>query len=458
MKEKLETFFELSARGTTVGREVLAGLTTFMTMAYILFVNPSILGLVTDREGVTLDRGAVMTSTALVAAAASAAMGIFGRIPLALAAGMGLNAFVAFQLVGAMKLSWREAMGVVVVEGLVIAVLVLTGFREAVMRALPDGIKRAVAVGIGLFLTLIGLVNAGFVTKPGAGPVPVQLGADGHLTGWSILVFVLGFFFTAVLVVRRVRAAFLLGILWTTLLAIVVNALTGGATWSHGVASLPARLVAAPDTSLVGAFSFGFFARLGAVAAALTVLSVMLSDFFDTMGTVVAVGRQAELLDADGHPPRARAILLVDSLAAAAGGAAGASSATSYIESASGVAAGGRTGLTAVVVGLCFLACAVLSPLAGIVPAQATAPTLVLVGLLMMREVGHLPWDDPAHAIPAFLCVVVMPFTYSITNGIGAACISHVVLAAACGRARDVHPLLWVVAGAFLVHFVPWTA
>lgn len=450
----IERMFELTRRGTDLRTEVVAGVTTFMTMAYILFLNPSILGDVVDAAGTRLDRAAVMTSTALVAALSTAAMGLFGRLPLALAAGMGLNAVVAYQLVGGMRLTWPEAMGVIVAEGTVIAALVLTGFREAVLRALPDAVKRAVAIGIGLFLVFIGLVNAGVVTRRQAGPVPVQLGTDGHLSGWPVLVFVLGFFLTSVLLVRRVRAAFVLGILGTTALAVVVNGATGGTAWKiPGVAQIPSSVVAAPDLSLLGAVSFGFVAKLGAATAALTVLSVMLSDFFDSMGTIMAVGEQARLLDEQGQVPRARAVLLVDSLAAVAGGLASASSATSYIESGAGVAAGGRTGLTALVCAACFGLSLVLSPLAAVVPAEATAPTLVLVGLLMMRDVGALPWHEPAEAIPAFLAVVVMPFTYSITNGIGAAIVAHAVLALARGRAGEVHPLLWGCAGAFLVHF-----
>lgn len=450
----LDAWFGLTARGTTVGREAVAGVTTFMTMAYILFVNPSLLGLVRDRDGTALPFAAVMTSTALVAGLATIAMGLLGRVPLALAAGMGLNAVVTFQLVGGLKLTWPEAMGVVVTEGLVIAGLVVTGFREAVLRALPDAIKRSVAVGIGLFLAFIGLVNAGFVTKPGApGTPPVQLGDGAHLAGWPVALFLLGLLLTVFLLVRRVRGAFVLGILGTTALALLVNGVRAGSVWEAPVATLPTALFAAPDLSLVGQFSFGFVARLGAATAALTVLSLMLSDFFDTMGTVVAVGRQAGFVDARGDIPQARPILLVDSLAAALGGAASASSATTYIESASGVAEGGRTGLTSVVTGVCFLLAMAFSPLAAVVPKEATAPVLVLVGLLMLSEIGSLPWSDPAEALPPFLAMIVMPFTYSITNGIGAAVVAHGVLALLRGTWREVHPLLWVCAVAFVIHF-----
>ena len=451
----LDAWFDLKGRGTTVGREVVAGVTTFMTMAYILFVNPLILGAVPDGTGATLPFAAVMTSTALVAGLMTIAMGLVANVPLALAAGMGLNAVVAFQLVAALKLPWPEAMGVVVAEGLLIAGLVATGFREAVLRALPDAIKRAVAIGIGLFLAFIGLVNAGFVTRPPVGsPVPVQLGDGAHLVGWPMAVFLLGFLLTTALFVRRVRGAFVLGILGTTALAVAVNWLRDGTVFTApGMARIPTALVAAPDLSLVGQFSFGFVARLGWTTAALTVLSLMLSDFFDTMGTVVAVGRQAGFLDTKGEVPQARSILLIDSLAAALGGAASASSATTYIESASGVAEGGRTGLTSVVTGLCFLLAMAFSPLAAVVPPQATAPVLVLVGLLMLSEIGALPWGEPADALPPFLAMIVMPFTYSITNGIGAAVVAHVVLAVVRGRWRELHPLLWVCAVAFIIHF-----
>lgn len=452
MKEWLGRRFRLSQRGTTVRTELLAGATTFMTMGYILFANPSILCGVTDSAGQTLAPAAVLTSTALAAALMTAAMGLVADVPLALAAGMGLNAVVAFGLVKSLGLTWPEAMGVVVAEGLLIALLVLTGLREAVFKALPDPLKRGIAVGIGLFLCLIGLVNAGVVTGQ-TGVPPVRLGADGRLHGWPVLVFVLGFLLASALLVRKVRGGFLIAILATTALAIGVNAATGWTAWPHA-ARAPADWRAVADLGLIGRFSFGFVAKLGAVSAALTVLALMLSDFFDTMGTVVAVGSRAGFVDAQGNVERVQRILLVDSLAAAAGGAAGCSSNTSYIESAAGVAEGGRTGLTALACAACFLLSTLLAPLAGVVPAEATAPVLILVGFLMLSEVGKIPWDEPLSAIPPFLAMVVMPFTYSITHGIGAAVIAHAALSALAGRGREVHPLLWGCAAAFLVHFV----
>jgi adenine/guanine/hypoxanthine permease len=441
----LDHFFGLSARGTTVRREVLAGATTFVTMAYILFVNPQILSGAAG-EGTY---GALLTSTALVAAVMTIAMGLASNLPLALASGMGLNAVVAFQLAGAMKLTFPQAMGVVVAEGLAITLLVVTGLRQAVVRSVPMNMKRAIGIGIGLFLAIIGFKNAGFVSVGGG---LLTLGQHGQLSGFPVLLFVLTLLFTAWLVARNVTGALLIGILVSTLVAVVGKAFFGAGFGPH-IADVPSALVALPDFSLVGEFSFSFVDVLGWTAAALTVFSIMLSDFFDTVGTVVAVGQEAKYLDDKGNFPRPTAVLMVDSLAAAAGGAAGASSATTFIESASGAAAGGRTGLTAVVTGLLFALCLFLSPLAGVVPPQATGAILVLVGFLMMREVRSIDWDEPTEAIPAFLTLTVMPFTYSITNGIGAGFVSFVVLKLLTGKVKEVHPLMAGAAVAFLVFF-----
>jgi AGZA family xanthine/uracil permease-like MFS transporter len=443
----LDAVFDLRGRGTTLRREVLAGATTFVTMAYILFVNPQILAGAAGPGRA----GALLTSTALVAAVMTIAMGVVSNLPLALAPGMGLNAVVAFQLVGAAHLTYPQAMGVIVAEGLVITLLVATGLRQAMVRAVPLPLKRAIGIGIGLFLAVIGFHNAGFVS---AGGGLLTLGDAGRLHGFPVALFALTLLFTAWLVARGVRGALLLGMAASTAVAILARAALGGAGFPPHVAELPGALVAAPDFSLVGGISTGFVHVLGPAAAALTVFSIMLSDFFDTVGTVVAVGQEAHYLDDRGNFPRAGAVLLVDSLAAAAGGAVGASSATTYIESASGAAAGGRTGLTSVVTGLLFALCLFLSPLPGVVPPQATGAILVLVGFLMMREVAQIRWDDAHEAIPAFLTLTVMPFTYSITNGIGAGFIAHVVLAVLAGRARAVHPLMWLAALAFVVYFV----
>ncbi len=451
---RLDAFFGLSARGTSVRTEMLAGATTFMTMAYILFVNPAILGNVTDHDGVRLPFAAVLTSTALVAAATTLAMGLLANLPLALAAGMGLNSVVAFQLVAGKQLTWPQAMGVVVAEGLVIAALVATGLRQAIVKAVPVSMKKAIGIGIGLFLAIIGLVDAGFVSRSPADPVPVALGTAGHLRGFPVVLFALTLLFTGWLVLRGVKGALLVGIAGSTAFAVAVKAIWGDAAgFAASQVVLPSSPVALPDLSLLGRFDFGFVQVLGAAAAALTVFSLMLSDFFDTVGTVVAVGQEAKFVDAEGNYPRPGTVLMIDSLAAVAGGAAGASSATTYVESAAGAAAGGRTGLASVVTALLFGACLFISPLAGVVPPQATGAVLVLVGFFMMRDVGSLPWDDAAEAIPAFLVLTVMPFTYSITNGIGAGFVSYALLKLLSGRAREVRPLLWVATAAFLVYF-----
>jgi AGZA family xanthine/uracil permease-like MFS transporter len=393
-------------------------------------------------------------------------MGVVGRYPLAVAAGLGLNGVVAFQL--AAQMSWADAMGVVVLEGLVITALVLLGVRQSIFAAVPLALKNAIAVGIGLFIAFIGFVDAGFVRRvPDAAnsPVPVGLGLGGRLVGWPTLVFVVGLLVTIVLVARRVRAAILLSIVGTTLFAIALNAAVDvGAQpanprgWSLNVPKLPDKLVSAPDFGLVGDFSLGgSFAAVGAISALLFVFTLMLADFFDTMGTVVGVGAQGDLLDDDGELPGAGPVLLVDSLAAVAGGAASASSNTTYIESAAGVGDGARTGLASVVTGLLFVAALFFTPLVSVVPYEAASPALVVVGFLLMTRVKDIPWDDYTVAIPAFLTIVLMPFTFSITNGIGAGFVSYAVIKLVSGRAREVHPLLWVVALLFLVYFgIEW--
>ena len=441
-----ERRFGLRQRNTTVRTEVVAGVTTFMTMAYILFVNPVILG----GEG-GLPFPAVLTVTALVAGVMTIAMGVFANYPFAIASGLGLNAVVAFQLVGGAGLTFPEAMGVVFTEGVLITILVLTGFREAVLNAIPLELKKAIGAGIGLFITIIGFANSGIVVPgPGAGG-PVL--SRGTIESGNVVVFVLGLLLTAFLVARRVKGALLYGIVGTTIIAIIANAIAGGALWANGIATVPSNVVAAPDFSLLGQFSFGFLAKLGLLSAVLAVFTLMLADFFDTMGTAIALGGEAGFLDERERLPGMNRVLLVDSLAAVAGGAASASSATTYIESASGISEGGRTGLASIVTGLLFLLALFFSPLAGVIPPEATAPALILVGFLMMSVVRELPWDDYAVAIPAFLTMVVMPFTYSITDGIGWGFVSYTVIKLLLGRFRDVHWMMALSSLAFLVYF-----
>src|SRR4051812_22813398 len=450
-----DRYFRITERGSTVEREVRGGFATFFTMAYIVVLNPLIIGTAKDVDGNVLGIPKVAAATALVAAVMTIAMGVIGRYPFALATGLGLNAFVTFSI--ASEMSWPDAMGLVVLEGLVITVLVLTGFRTSVFRAIPTQLKTAISVGIGLFIALIGLVDAGFVRRTGAGPVPVQLGATGELRGWPTMVFVFGLLLTSILLVRRTRGAILLGIIITTIFAIIIEAIADiGPTngWQLNVPKLPDDVVGSPDLSLLGNFSlFGGFEEVGVVAAVLLVFTLMLADFFDTMGTIVGVGAEAGLLDEEQQLPGAERVLLVDSLAAAAGGASSVSSATTYIESAAGVGEGARTGVASLVTGGLFLLALFFTPLVSIVPFEAAAPALVIVGFLLITQVKNIDFDDYTIAIPAFLTIVLMPFTYSITNGIGAGFISYVVLKTSQGRARDIHPLLWLVAALFVVYF-----
>jgi AGZA family xanthine/uracil permease-like MFS transporter len=459
-----DRYFKVTERGSTLQREVRGGFATFFTMAYIVVLNPLIIGTAKDADGQILGVPKVAAATALVAAVLTIAMGVIGRYPFALATGLGLNAFVTYSI--ASEMSWEDAMGLVVLEGLIITLLVLTGFRTSVFRAIPTQLKTAISVGIGLFIALIGLVDAGFVRRTGTGVVPVQLGATGELRGWPTLVFVFGLLLTAVLVARRTRGAILLGIIITTVVAIIVEAIgdigpsfispteSNASGWQLNVPKLPDDVVGSPDLSLLGNFSlFGGFDRVGVVAALLLVFTLMLADFFDTMGTIVGVGAEAELLDEDGQLPGAERVLLVDSLAAAAGGASSVSSATTYIESAAGVGEGARTGVASLVTGLLFLVALFFTPLVTIVPFEAASPALVIVGFLLITQVKNIDFDDYAIAIPAFLTIVLMPFTYSITNGIGAGFVSYVLLKTTQGKAREVHPLLWLVAALFVVYF-----
>jgi AGZA family xanthine/uracil permease-like MFS transporter len=453
----LDRYFRISERGSTIGREIRGGFATFFTMAYILVLNPLILGGAKDANGETLDPVQLTTATALVAAVMTVVMGVGGNLPLALAAGLGLNAVVAFQI--APLMSWDDAMGLVVLEGLLICVLVLTGLREAVMHAIPQPLKQAISVGIGLFIAFIGFVDAGFVSRiPDAAntTVPVQLGGSGTLTGWPMLVFCLGVLLTIGLLARRVKGAILISIVTMTVVAIVVDALADIETWGLTTPEWPDRIVDTPDFGLVGDFSlFGAFTapEVGVVTVVLLIFTLILSDFFDTMGTVVGISAEAGLLDDNGKVPGLSRVLLIDGAAAAAGGAASASSATSYIESAAGVGEGARTGFANFVTGGLFTLALFLTPLLTIVPLQAAAPALVAVGFLMMTQVRHIDWDRYDIAIPAFLTIAVMPFTYSITNGIGAGFLAYVVIKTVLGKAREVHWLLWGTSALFLVYF-----
>lgn len=428
----LDSFFKLSERGTSVGTEVRAGLATFLVMAYIIFVNPSILG------AAGLDPGAVAAATALVAGVLCIAMGVVANYPIAMAAGLGINAALAFGLVLGSGLSPEGAMGVIVLEGIVVTILVVVGLREAIMDAVPTSLKYAIGVGIGLFILFIGFVNGGLIA-PGDG-VPVQWvfpnSAGAALT-------LIGLVITVVLYARKVTGALVISIVLTTIIGLIM-----------GVQTMPESFTASPDFSTLGQFDLGeVFTVLGTLTALLTVFSFMLTDFFDTMGTATAIVEQAELTDEDGRIPNVGRLLLVDSIGAALGGAAGVSSNTSYIESSAGVAEGGRTGLTSVVVGILFLLSIFLAPVAGLIPAQATAPVLILVGFLMCSLIKDIDFTDFEEGMPALLAIILMPLTYSITVGIGAGFVMYVLIKAVKGKASQVPVLMWVVAAAFVVYF-----
>jgi AGZA family xanthine/uracil permease-like MFS transporter len=442
--DAIARYFKFAERGTDFATEVRAGLTTFMVMAYIIFVNPSILG-----AGLKLDFVAVAAATALVAGIMTIAMGVVGNYPFAIAAGLGLNAIVAFTL-PAKGLSADGAMGVIVIEGVVITILVLAGLREAIMDAVPLSLKRSIGVGIGLFILFIGFVNGGLIVTPPGG---VPLVGFSFPTTAPQLVFIVGLLITFGLSAMRIRGALIISILVTTAIALVVNSIYGGKAFAAG-AVIPANLVFTPTFSTIGHPDlFQVFAKLGAIAAVLTIFAIMLSDFFDTMGTVTGIAAEAGLAREDGTVPGIGRVLVVDSVAAIAGGVAGISSNTTYIESAAGVAEGGRTGFTSVVTGVLFLVAILLAPIAGIIPAQATAPALVFVGYLMFTLVKDIPVADVEEGLPALLTMILMPLTYDITVGIGAGFISWVFLKIMRGKAGQVHPLMWVVAAAFVVYF-----
>jgi AGZA family xanthine/uracil permease-like MFS transporter len=466
----LERHVKISERGSTVGREIRGGLVTFVTMAYIVVLNPLIIGSFsaqgpgahTDALGHVLPVPQVAAVTALVAGVLTLLMGLITNYPFAMATGLGINTFVAVTM--APLMSWPEVMGLVLVNGLVVLALVATGVRTAVFNAVPAELKAAIAVGIGLFICFIGFVDAGFVRRlPDAAntTVPVGLGLKGSIATWPTAVFVLGLLITVALVARRVRGAILLGVLCTAVIAIVVEALvhagpskgTNPRGWNLGYPAVPDHVFGIPDLSLVGQFSFGAFVHVPILTVLLLVFTLVLTDFFDSIGTITGLGKEAGLVDKNGVLPRAGTALAVDALGAVAGGAASSSSNTVYIESAAGIAEGARTGLANVVVAVLFLAAMFFTPLYSVIPIEAAAPALVVVGALMVAQVREIDFSDFPVALPAFLTIVVMPFTYSIANGVGAGFITWVLLHVVTGRARGMHPLMWIVAAAFAVYF-----
>lgn len=469
----LDRHFHITERGSTVAREIRGGLVTFFSMCYIVVLNPLIIGTVPDSTGRYLGGGsepnlaAVAAGTALVAGILSLLMGAWANFPLALAAGLGLNAYLAYSVVSLPGMTWGGAMGLVIIEGILVLALVLTGFRKAVFDAVPPFMKTAIAVGIGLFIAFIGLFNARFVTS--ATGTPVQLGNSGSLVGWPTLVFVLGLLLMFVLWVRQVPGAIFISIVSATGLALLLESvLSIGAFvpasadspgnphgWSMNVPALTGSPISVPDfATLFTVDPFGGLKAVGLVGVIVIVFSLMLADFFDTMGTMVGVAAEGKLLTPEGDIPGSQRILVVDSLGAVAGGLGGVSSNTAFVESTSGVAEGARTGLAAMVTGAAFLLTTLFSPLVELVPYEAATPALVMVGFLMMTQITDIDFSEMEKAVPAFLTIILMPFAYSITVGMGAGFVMYVLIRVVRGQARQVHWLMYLVAVLFVLYFL----
>ncbi|HET9565273.1 MAG TPA: NCS2 family permease [Mycobacterium sp.] len=457
---RLDSFFEISSRRSTVAAEVRGGVVTFIAMAYIVVLNPIILSSAKDVEGNSLDFAQVSATTSLAAGVMTILFGVIARLPFAFAAGLGINSFLATTVVG--SLTWPEAMGLVVIDGIIIVILAATGLRRLIFDAVPMELKLAITAGIGLFILFIGLVDAGFIGSTGDPSPPVGLGSDG---GGSIntvptVVFVFTLLLTGILVARRVRGGILIGLVAGTLVAAAVEAIwhLGSAVerpggWSLSVPTLSGSPFALPDLSLVGAFSLDSFARIGVLAAVMLVFTLVFANFFDAMGTFTGLSREAGLSDEQGNFPRLRSALIVEGAGAAVGGATSASSNTVFIESAAGIEEGARTGLANLVTGVLFLAAMFVAPLASIVPTEVAAAALVIVGVMMVSQVRHIDLSEFSVAMPVVLTIATMPFSYSIANGIGIGFIAWAVLRSVAGKWREISPLLWIVAAGFLVYF-----
>ena len=433
-----ERYFEFERYGTDLNTEILAGLTTFMTMAYILFVNPAILSDAMGKEAFN----SLVAVTALSAGITTILMGLYAKKPFALAPGMGLNGYFTYSVVLGMGYDWRVALAAVFVEGLIFIVLSVTKVRSAVIHAIPISQKYAVGAGIGLFLTFIGLNDVGLINAATKKGVLLFTGLNAQaLISKSGLLFLFGLLLTAILISYRIKGALLISILTTAILGWI----TGAAPWPHHLFSTPDISYTFLKLDLKGLLNVG---ALGVIFAFFMV------DFFDTLGTVTGLSAKAGYLTEDGKVPDAEKILLTDAIGTTLGALLGTSTVTTYIESAAGIEEGGRTGMTALVTGLLFLGIGLfIAPLAGAIPSFATAPALVIVGYYMMSTIKEIDFSDPAEAIPAFLVVMSIPFTYSISAGIGLGFISYAVIKAFKGEWRDVHPLMWALAVIFALYF-----
>lgn len=456
----LDRFFEISARGSTIATEVRGGVVTFIAMAYIIVLNPIILSGAADVAGDTLGFAQVSAVTALAAGVMTILFGVVARLPFAFAAGLGINSFLASSVVG--SLTWPEAMGLVVINGLIIVALAVTGLRRLIFDAVPMQLKLAITAGIGLFILFIGLIDAGFVASTGLPSPPLGLGGNGlgSINSVPTLIFVFTLLITGILVARKVRGGILIGLIAGTVVAVVVEAIwhlgsvvdrPGG--WGLSVPTLSGSPFAVPDLSLVGEFSLASFGRIGILAGIMLVFTLVFTNFFDAMGTFTGLSRQAGLADPQGNFPRLQSALVVEGAGAVVGGAVSASSNTVFIESGTGIGEGARTGLASLVTGGLFLAAMFLTPLAAIVPSEVAAAALVVVGAFMASVLRDIELDDFSVALPVVLTVAVMPLSYSIANGIGVGFIAWVVLRSASGKAREISPLLWIVAAGFLLYF-----
>jgi AGZA family xanthine/uracil permease-like MFS transporter len=457
---RLDRFFEISSRKSTIAAEVRGGVVTFIAMAYIVVLNPIILSGRADVAGHKLEFAQVSAMTSLAAGTMTILFGVIARLPFAFAAGLGINSFLATTVVG--SLTWPEAMGLVVIDGVIIVALAVTGLRRMVFDAVPMQLKLAITAGIGLFILFIGLVDAGFIGSTGKPSPPVGLGAGGigSITTVPTVVFVVTLLATGILVARRVRGGILIGLVAGTVVAVVIEAIwhLGAATqhpggWSLSVPALSGSPFALPDLSLAGDFSFGSFGRVGELAAIMLVFTLVFANFFDAMGTFTGLAREAGLADDKGTFPRLRAALIVEGAGAVVGGATSSSSNTVFIESGAGIEEGARTGLASLVTGALFLAAMFVAPLAEIVPTEVAAAALVIVGVMMASQLRHIDISEFSVALPVVLTVATMPFSYSIANGIGVGFISWVILRSAAGKAREVSPLLWIVAAGFVLYF-----
>ncbi|MEZ3159288.1 NCS2 family permease [Microbacterium sp. BWT-B31] len=456
-KNGFDRFFEITRRGSTIGTEVRGGVVTFITMAYIVVLNPIILSAGTDVAGNNLAFPAVAAVTALTAGVMTILFGLVARLPFAFAAGLGINSFLAFSVVG--QVTWPEAMGMVVINGLIIVLLAATGLRRLIFDAVPYELKIAITVGIGLFIAFIGFVDAGFVTSTGQASPPVGLGIGGSIATVPTLVFAFTLLLTGILVARKVKGALLIGLITGTVVAVVIEAIwhlgssvdnPGG--WGLSVPAFGGSLFALPDLSLVGAVSFDF-GKVGVLTVVMLVFTLVFTNFFDAMGTLTGLSKEAGLADGKGNFPRLKSALIVEGVGAVTGGLTSGSSNTVFIESGSGIGEGARTGFANVVTGVLFLLAMFLTPLAQIVPSEVAAAALVIVGAMMMAQIRDLDLSDFSILLPVFLTVVVMPLTYSIANGIGAGFIAWAVIRSLSGKIRTISPLLWVVAAGFAVYF-----